>query len=153
MNLEQLQQLGYLGIFLAGAIPWLEAIAVVPAGILFGLDPTLTVIAALAGNIITIAAFAYAGDRIRSWVVNRRRANGKQPKTDRFDKAQRAFDKYGMYGMAALGPVLIGTQFAAAVSVAAGVKPLKVTLLISAATALWAVGIALALVSLGISLR
>lgn len=153
MNLEQLQQLGYLGIFLAGAIPWLEAIAVVPAGILLGLDPTLTVIAALAGNIITIAAFAYAGDRIRSWVVKRRIANGKQPKTDRFDKAQRAFDKYGMYGMAAFGPVLIGTQFAAAVSVAAGVKPLKVTLLISIATALWAIGIALTLVSLANSLR
>lgn len=153
MNLELLQQLGYLGVFLAGAIPWLEAIAVVPAGILFGLDPTLTVIAAVTGNIITIAAFAYAGDRIRGWIVKRRRADEKQPKTDRFEKAQRAFDRYGMYGMAALGPVLIGTQFAAAVSVAAGVKPLKVTVLISVATVVWAVGIALALVSLSNSLR
>ncbi|MFM2020229.1 MAG: hypothetical protein RL718_810, partial [Actinomycetota bacterium] len=47
MNYEQL---GLLGIFIAGAIPWMEAIAVVPAGILFGLDPVLTVIAAVAGN-------------------------------------------------------------------------------------------------------
>jgi hypothetical protein len=45
MNLEQL---GLFGVFLAGAIPWFEAIAVVPAGILFGLDPVLTVIAAAA---------------------------------------------------------------------------------------------------------
>ena len=38
MNLEQL---GLFGIFLAGAIPWFEAIVAVPGGILFGLDPLL----------------------------------------------------------------------------------------------------------------
>jgi hypothetical protein len=44
--------------------------------------------------------------------------------------------------MAALGPILIGTQFAAAASVAAGVKPLKVSILISASMALWSIAIA-----------
>ena len=149
MNLEQL---GYFGVFLAGAIPWFEAIGVVPAGILLGLDPILTVISAVLGNLITIALFAYAGDRIRTWILRRRGASGKKPKSDRFEKAQKAFDKYGIYGMAALGPILIGTQFAAAASVAAGVKPLKVTILISTAMALWAILIALAISSLGISL-
>ncbi len=149
MNLEQL---GYFGIFLMGAIPWFEAIGVVPVGILFGLDPVLTVIAASVGNIITIALFAYAGDRIRSWVIERRRTKGIEPKAGRYEKAQKAFDKYGIFGMAALGPVLIGTQFAAAASVAAGVKPLKVTLLVSIAMVLWAVGIAWGMTALGITI-
>ncbi len=149
MNLEQL---GYFGIFLMGAIPWLEAIGVVPVGIIFGFDPVLTVIAASVGNIITIAVFAYAGDRIRSWVIARRRKKGIEPKAGRYEKAQRAFDKYGIFGMAALGPVLIGTQFAAAASVAAGVKPLKVTLLISIAMVLWAIGIAWGMTALGITI-
>jgi hypothetical protein len=149
MNLESL---GYFGIFLMGAIPWLEAIGVVPVGIIFGLDPVLTVISASAGNIITIAVFAYAGDRIRNWVIERRRKKGIEPKAGRFEKAQKAFDKYGIYGMAALGPVLIGTQFAAAASVAAGVKPLKVTMLISIAMVLWAVGIAWGMTALGITI-
>lgn len=149
MNLEQL---GYLGIFLAGAIPWFEAIGVVPAGILFGLDPALTVIAASVGNIITISVFAYAGDRIRSWVIERRRKKGIEPKSDRFEKAQKAFDKYGIFGMAALGPIIIGTQFAAAASVAAGVKPFKVTLYISVAMVLWAIGIAWGMTALGITI-
>jgi hypothetical protein len=149
MNLEQL---GYFGIFLMGAIPWLEAIGVVPVGIIFGFDPVLTVIAASVGNIITIAVFAYAGDRIRNWVIERRRKKGIEPKAGRYEKAQKAFDKYGIYGMAALGPVLIGTQFAAAASVAAGVKPLKVTLLISIAMVLWAVGIAWGMTALGITI-
>jgi Ca2+/H+ antiporter, TMEM165/GDT1 family len=147
-----LEQLGYFGIFLMGAIPWLEAIGVVPVGIIFGFDPVLTVIAASIGNIITIAVFAYAGDRIRNWVIERRRKKGIEPKAGRYEKAQKAFDKYGIYGMAALGPVLIGTQFAAAASVAAGVKPLKVTLLISIAMVLWAVGIAWGMTALGITI-
>ena len=139
MNLEQL---GLFGVFLAGAIPWFEAIGVVPAGILVGLSPTLTVIAAAAGNLITIAVFAYGGAKIRAWVIKRREEKGKQPKSDRWTKAQKAFDKYGIYGMALLGPVIIGTQFAAAASVAAGVKPVKVTLLVSTAMVLWAIAFA-----------
>jgi hypothetical protein len=148
MNLEQL---GLFGVFLAGAIPWFEAIAVVPAGILFGLDPVLTVISAAAGNIITIAVFAYGGGALRKWIVARRVATGKEAESPQFVKAQQAFDKYGIYGMAVLGPILIGTQFAAAASVAAGVKPLKTTVLISSAMVIWAVAIAWVMVALGVS--
>jgi hypothetical protein len=147
-----LEQLGLFGIFLAGAIPWFEAIAVVPAGILFGLDPVLTVIAAATGNIITIAGFAYGGNSIRSWIVRRRLAKGKDGESPKLIKAQQAFDKYGIYGMAVLGPILIGTQFAAAASVAAGVKPLKVSILISASMVLWALSIAWLMVSFGVSI-
>jgi hypothetical protein len=149
MNLEQL---GLLGIFIAGAIPWFEAIAVVPAGILFGLDPILTVAAAALGNAITIFIFAYSGNSIRSWIMKRRVAKGKSAESPKYLKAQKAFDKYGIYGMAILGPILIGTQFAAAVSVAAGVKPLKVSILVSAAMLIWATAIAVALVASGISI-
>jgi hypothetical protein len=148
-----LENLGLLGIFLAGATPWLEAIAVVPAGIIFGLDPTLTVIAAATGNAITIFLFAYAGSRIRTWLIGRREAKGKTGDSPKYQKAIAAFDKYGIYGMAILGPVLIGTQFAAAASVAAGVKPLKVSLLITASMVLWAAGIALLMVFSGLNLE
>jgi hypothetical protein len=55
--------------------------------------------------------------------------------------------------MAALGPVLIGTQFAAAASVAAGVKPLKTSLLITASMVLWGTGIALLMVFSGLNLE
>jgi hypothetical protein len=54
--------------------------------------------------------------------------------------------------MAVLGPILIGTQFAAAASVAAGVKPLKTTVLISTAMVVWAVAIAWVMVALGVSI-
>lgn len=149
MNLEQL---GLLGIFIAGATPWFEAIAVVPAGILFGLDPVLTVLAAVSGNAITIFLFAYAGASIRQWLIRRRETKGKSGESPKFQKAVVAFDKYGIYGMAALGPVLIGTQFAAAASVAAGVKPLKVSLLITLSMAIWSVALAVLVASLGVKI-
>jgi hypothetical protein len=78
-------------------------------------------------------------------------SKGKDSESPKLIKAQQAFDKYGIYGMAVLGPILIGTQFAAAASVAAGVKPLKVTVLISAAMVIWAVAIAWVMVALGVS--
>lgn len=139
MNLEQL---GLLGVFIGGAIPWFEAIAVVPAGILFGLNPIAVVIAALLGNAITIVLFAYLSSNIRSYLMTRRSKKGLSGESKKFVKAQQAFDKYGIYGMAALGPILVGTQFAAAISVAAGVKPFRTSVLITVSTALWATAIA-----------
>ena len=148
MNLEQL---GLFGVFLAGAIPWIEAILAVPAGIVFGLDPILTVIFAVTGNIITIMVFAYGGRNLRDWVIRRRVAKGKEPESAKFRKAQVAYEKYGIYGMAILDPILIGSPFSAAVSVAAGVKPRKVTAILSIAIVLWASAIAWAMVALGVS--
>jgi hypothetical protein len=150
MNLEQW---GLFGIFLAGAIPWMEAIAVVPSGIVLGLNPYATVIAAVVGNAITIFLFAYAGSSIRAKISQRRIAKGKSSESPKFEKAVKAFDRYGIYGMAALGPIIIGTQFAAAASVAAGVKPLRVSLLVTASMILWSIAIAVIMVIFDINLE
>lgn len=150
MNLESW---GLFGIFLAGAIPWMEAIAVVPSGIVLGLNPYATVIAAVVGNAITIFLFAYAGSSIRAKISQRRIAKGKSSESPKFEKAVKAFDRYGIYGMAALGPVIIGTQFAAAASVAAGVKPLRVSLLVTASMILWSIAIAVIMVAFDINLE
>lgn len=147
MNLEQL---GLLGVFIAGAIPWFEAIGVVPAGILIGLDPIWVVVAAATGNAITIFLFAYSGSQIRAWWLRRREAKGKVGENKRFAKAQEAFNKWGVFGMALLGPLVIGTQFAAAVSVAAGVKPLKTSLIVTVGMVVWAGVIASVMVLIGV---
>lgn len=148
MNIEEW---GLIGIFIAGAIPWMEAIAVVPSGIILGLDPIATVLAAVLGNSITIFVFAYLGSTIREKIIERRIAKGKSSESPKFDKAVKAFDKYGIYGMAFLGPIIIGTQFAAAASVAAGVKPLRVSSLITTSMILWASVIATLMVAFDLS--
>jgi hypothetical protein len=148
-----LETLGLFGVFLAGAIPWMEAIAVIPGGILLGLDPVSTVIAAVIGNAITIFVFAYLGSAIREGFLKRRLAKGKSGESPKFLKAMAAFDKYGIYGMAILGPVLIGTQFAAAASVAAGVKPLRASILITSGMLIWAVVIAVGVTASGLKIN
>ena len=149
MNYEQL---GLLGIFIAGAVPWLEAIAFIPPGIAVGFDPILTVIAAVAGNASTIFLFAYSGAGVRNWLRKRREAKGKSGESPRYQKALAAFDRYGIWGMAALGPIIIGSQFAAAASVAAGVKPMKVSILMTASVLIWSIGLAWLMVALDIKI-
>ena len=53
-------------------------------------------------------------------------------------------------GSAALAPVVVGTQFAAAIAVAAGVKPLRAALLINGANAAWAIAIASFMLLIGL---
>ncbi|MBU3692805.1 MAG: hypothetical protein FGM47_04720 [Candidatus Nanopelagicaceae bacterium] len=142
MNIEDW---GLVGVFIAGAIPWMEAIAVIPAGIIIGLNPVATLVAAVVGNLITIVLFAYFGSAIRERFIKRRVKRGKSANIPKLEKALKAFDNYGVYGLAALGPILIGTQFAAAASVAAGVKPLKASILVSASMVIWASLIAVAI--------
>jgi len=144
------EQLGLLGVFIFGAIPWFEAIVVVPAAIIFGSPPVLTVIFGVAGNTLTIFLFAYLAAQIRRSMLRRRKAKGKEGEAPRFQKAQRSFDKWGIYGLAALGPLVIGTQFAALVAVAAGVKPLKTSIVISVATLFWATLLAVVFVVAGL---
>ena len=147
-----LENLGLLGVFIAGAVPWMEAIAVVPAGILVGLDPVATLIAAVVGNSITIVLFAYFASSIRERLISRRVNQGKSAELPKLEKAIKAFDKYGVYGLAALGPILIGTQFAAAAAVTAGVKPLRVSMLIIASLTLWSIAIAVAMVTFNVTI-
>jgi len=142
-----IENLGLHGVFIAGAIPWMEAIAVVPAGIVVGLNPVATVIAAVVGNAITIFLFAYFAANIRVRLINRRVRKGKSEQLPKLEKAMKAFDKYGVYGLAILGPILIGTQFAAAAAVTAGVKPLRTSVLITVSMILWSVAIAAVMVA------
>lgn len=149
MNIEEW---GLIGIFIAGAIPWMEAISVVPAGILIGLDPVATLISAIVGNSITIVLFAYFASNIRARLINKKVKQGKSAELPKLEKALKAFDKYGVYGLAALGPILIGTQFAAAAAVTAGVKPLRASMLIIASLTLWATAIAVAMVAFDVTI-
>jgi uncharacterized membrane protein YhfC len=109
-------------------------------------------IAAVVGNSITIVLFAYFASNIRERLINRRVKQGKPAVLPKLEKALRAFDKYGVYGLAALGPILIGTQFAATAAVLAGVKPLRSSVLIIVSLTLWAAAIAFAMVAFDITI-
>ena len=135
-----LEQLGLLGVFLAGATPWLEAIIVIPVGLVLGLPVVLTVVLALVGNIATVVLFAAGSDRILQAMARRREKRGKAAKEDtRMARAQRIFVRYGDVGMAVVGPLIIGTQFAAAIAVSFGVSVLRASVVQSLGAVVWGV--------------
>jgi uncharacterized membrane protein len=150
--MEYIEQWGLVGVFIAGAIPWMEAIAVVPVGILLGLNPLATVLAAVTGNALTIALFAYSASNIRERLIQRRIRKGKTAESPKLEKAMKAFDKYGIYGLAGLGPILLGTQFAAVAAVVAGIKPARASILIIISTVVWAGVIAIAMVAFDVKI-
>lgn len=135
-----LEQLGLLGVFLAGATPWLEAIIVIPVGLVLGLPVVLTVVLALVGNIATVVLFAAGSERILQAMARRREKRGKAAKEDtRMARAQRIFVRYGDVGMAVVGPLIIGTQFAAAIAVSFGVSVVRASVVQSLGAVVWGV--------------
>jgi len=150
--MEYIEQWGLLGVFFATAVPLVDAVVMVPMAIAFGLNPTLTVILATAGDAIAILVFAFLSSSIRSRIIRRREAKGKTGESPRFEKAVRTFDKHGIYAVALTAPALIGTQIAAMASVAAGVKPFRASTLIIASTLIWSAAIAIAMVAFDVRL-
>lgn len=163
--------MAYLVVFLAAAIPWLEVLIVVPAGILAGLPPVPTAVVGAIGNIVTLVPLVIGGDRLRSWWRRRsaRRVDAENDVTpargrlgpardragrpgdaanrpvaylavpgspdgadgadgadddtvtgDRGGRARRVFDRFGLPGLALVGPVVTGIHVAAIVGLAAG---------------------------------
>jgi uncharacterized membrane protein len=133
-----IEQLGLLGVLLAGAVPWLEAVVVIPVGIVMGLPVVWTTIFALVGNVTTIVLFATGSDRILAAMARRRVKRGKARQEDsRTARAKRIFVRYGDVGMAIVGPLLIGTQFAAAIAVSLGVSVWRASVVQSLGAVAW----------------
>lgn len=120
-----------LGAFVGGAIPWLEAIIVIPAVVLAGGPLVPSVAAAIAGNLLTVWVAAVFGARVRAWWMRRRRRRQQERGTEpdpetrarwdrRMERINRVMRRWGMPGLAILGPLGLGTQFSALAAVAVG---------------------------------
>ena len=138
----------YLTVLLAAATPWLEVLLVVPAGILAGLPAAPTVAVAAVGNIATLVPVVLAGDRLRARLL-RRRGQEDDAGPRRGGRAQRVLDRYGVPGLAVLGPLLTGAHVAAAVAMAAGAERRRALWWFSLGVAAWAAAVGL-LAALGI---
>ncbi len=149
-----LERLGLVGVLLGGAIPWLEAVTVIPTGILLGLPPVAVVVTAIIGNLATVALVAFGGERVRSVLIRRRRrtvgtegADGTQG--GRASRAERVMARFGLPGLAILGPLGVGTQLSAAIIVSLGISGRGAFAWVGASTVGWSVVVAL-LVAWGI---
>lgn len=152
---------GLLGVFLGGAIPWLEAVVVIPAGIIAGLPAVPVILAGATGNLLTVAVAAFAWEwvtrRWSAWRRRRRQATGKaaDPEAEarraataqrRRSRVERIMNRGGLPLLALVGPLGVGTQLSAIVAVAAGAKAWPAFLWIGGATVGWCIVAGIAVV-------
>lgn len=59
--------LGYLAVFVAAAIPWVELVVVIPPAIAFGLNPVAVGVLAFIGNALPVAGIVAAERHVARW--------------------------------------------------------------------------------------
>ncbi|MGP5291271.1 hypothetical protein [Brachybacterium tyrofermentans] len=151
--------LAQLHTLVSGLEPWQQVLALVPAGAIpfiesylgsflgssLGIHPALAIPAAVAGNLIaTFLAIALSG-RARDAVTDGRRrrkggAAGRDAKPSRFRaKVATALDKYGVPGVALLGPFVVASQLSGPALVALGAARRKVYLWMGISIVVWGI--------------
>lgn len=126
----------YVMIFLGAAIPWFEIALVIPLGIVWGLSPFWVMLLAFVGNMITVLALILGFDKFQGWYIKRQEAKGKKP-NKRSERAKRIWNKYGLPGVAMLGPILIGTHIAAFIGMTLGATKKNTTVWLTISIAAW----------------
>lgn len=136
----------YFLVFIGAAVPWLEIALVIPLGIVWGLSPFWVIVTAFVGNMLTVLALIIGFEKFRVWYAERQEANGKAP-SKKSERAKNIMNKYGLPGLALLGPILIGTHIAAFIGMTLGATKKNTTVWLTASIALWSLffGIATAL--------
>ncbi|MGO2048624.1 hypothetical protein ACTXO9_11610 [Brachybacterium tyrofermentans] len=150
--------LAQLHTLVSGLEPWQQVLALVPAGAIpfiesylgsflgssLGIHPALAIPAAVAGNLIaTFLAIALSG-RARDAITDDRRrrkgAAGRDAKPSRFRaKVATALDKYGVPGVALLGPFVVASQLSGPALVALGAARSRVYLWMGISIVLWGI--------------
>lgn len=126
----------YLLVFLGAAIPWLEIALVIPLGIIGGLSPIGVMVAAFTGNILTVLFVIFGFQKVKDWMDNRKKNKDEEP-SKKEARGKRIWNKYGMPGVALLGPIVIGTHIAAFLGLLLGAKKTNVTSWMIVSIGLW----------------
>ncbi|KOF11731.1 DNA-binding protein [Planococcus glaciei] len=126
----------YFLVFLGAAVPWFEIALVIPLGIVWGLSPLWVMVLAFVGNMLTVLALIIGFDRFKVWYLKRQEAKGKT-QNKKSERAKKIWNKYGLPGLAMLGPILIGTHIAAFIGMTLGATKKNTTIWLTISIAAW----------------
>lgn len=126
----------YFLVFLGAAIPWLEIALVIPLGIISGLSPFWVMLLAFTGNMLTVLLLIIGFQKVKDWLASRSKKDGKDD-SKRTERGKRIWNKYGMPGLALLGPFFIGTHIAAFIGLLFGASKVNTTIWMTISIALW----------------
>ena len=124
----------YALVFIGAAVPWLEILIVVPLGIVRGLSPFWVMVLGFVGNLSTLIPMIIGYEKFKNWYAKK---SGKNKK--RNDRAKRIWNKYGLPGLAFLGPILLGIHIAACIGMTLGAQKGATMLWTTVSLGIWTI--------------
>ncbi len=143
------QALQWIVVILLGMVPFVESYNGSALGVVAGVPVFVAVPAAVAGNLVSMLAVVAVSSRVRERVLAGREGDASEP-SPRRAKLKERFDRYGVAGVALLGPLALPSQITAAATVSFGATRGAVVFWHAVAIVLWGVGVGV-LVSLGVA--
>ncbi|GAA0492307.1 hypothetical protein GCM10008986_18270 [Salinibacillus aidingensis] len=128
----------YTLVFILSAIPFFEAFGVIPIASIAGLSITSVMLLGLTGNIVTVFLVIMFVHQIKSW-RKRRREDKDKGESKRSVRAQNIWKKYGLPGLAMLGPLFVGSHLTALISMTLGATKKKAFIWTSASITTWSI--------------
>lgn len=151
-NLQQFvtalpEAIQFLGVFLIGLIPFVESHLGSVIGVAAGVPMPVAVLAAVAGNTVSVLGFVYAGSKMRA-AFRRGREHEGAASPEAADAARRGrrnervrenMRRFGVPGASLIGPALLPSQFTSSALVGAGAHRGTVVIWTLVAVVLWGV--------------
>ncbi len=131
------EALQWAGVALISAIPFVESYGGSAIGVVAGLHPAVAILAAIAGNIISMVVVVTLAGKGRDLAV------GEKDESPRRAKLRRAFDRWGVPGVSLLGQTLLPSQITSAMMVGFGANRQAVILWQCLSIVLWGVAFGL----------
>ncbi|SDY20505.1 Putative small multi-drug export protein [Evansella caseinilytica] len=130
----------YILVFLLAAAPFFEAYAVVPISVVAGLSVIPAVLLGLLGNILTVLVVILFVNKIKQWRSKRKQEDGEhENQGKRSARARKIWEKFGLPGLALIGPLFVGSHLTAFMSVTLGGTKRKTFHWMTASITIWTI--------------
>lgn len=124
----------YIIVFIFAAIPWFEIGLVIPLAIIAGLSPFWVILISIVGNLSTIIPIVYGFEKVKAYLAKRPK---KEKRTKRQSRARDIWKKYGLPGLALLGPILLGIHIATIIGLSLGASKHRTLLWMTISLVFW----------------
>ncbi|MBP3950693.1 small multi-drug export protein [Bacillus suaedae] len=129
----------YLLVFVFSATPLFESIIVIPLGIFAGLSAIPVTIVALVGNLLTVYLVIVFVEQIKNWRNKRKKQEGVEKQNKRSERAKAIWKKYGLPGLAIIGPLFVGSHITALMGLSLGGSKKMVASWLTASLIFWCI--------------
>lgn len=123
--------------FCIGCLAFFEVIGVVPFAILSGLHPVTTAVIGFIGNFLTVLLLIVFVDRFKAWWLKRKEEKGDEKGEKKQLRARKIWERYGLPGLALIGPFIIGSHLAALMCMSFGTKRKQVAVWMTVSLMMW----------------